>query len=400
MQSARLVDLTILWTLTATTSGFASDLSQPGPHAPGVREVTIVRPDGTAFTAKVFYPAIRLGRDVPVDRIRGPFCPVIFDSIVFPPAYRSTLSHLATWGFVVLMPDFALSQLPDTQAMADDIGYSLEFLIAESSRPDSPFYRTIRSDRCGFSGHSLGSGCSIIRGLVEGPRLKVVANLACGNRTVPPATAVAGQLPVPLIMLAGTHDDIAPLDEQVGPVYQAAMPAKALFALDGATHMQFTDSVIAPHADGDMPQDEQLAISRTYLTAAFRLYLTEQDDLWPMLWDPGTPPLDDVMPTIDSGIVWQTSSTVVFGISGQTIEFSATVSNQSPQPQGLELFADGSSLPATISPNVIGDLPPGGTAAVTIRGRVDTQSQTVRLSARSTRDGHTRGVRRVTIRPL
>lgn len=379
-----------------------ANLALPGPFAVGYLKTPVTRDDGTTFNVTICYPAERYGRNQPVDRTAGPYCPIIFDSVVLPPAYRSTLIHLASWGFVVLMPNFALEHFPDTEGIADDIGICLNYLIAESSRSGSPFYGAIRGDRCGFGGHSLGSGCGIIQGTKEGSRLKVIANMACGNRTTPPTDVAVKDLRVPLIMLAGSSDRIATLSTQLGPIYNAAPSPKGLFVLQGASHMQFTDSILVKGGSPDlMPPEEQLAISHHYLTAAFLLYLQEDDSRWPLLWDPQLSVLPDVQPTLQSGIVWETPAAALTGTAGDLVELSATVTNESPMHQGFEFFTDSNGWTAEVTPTVIGDLPPMGSAQATIRVTIPERTallgDVVRLSARSTRDGHTRGVKRLTV---
>jgi hypothetical protein len=366
----------------------------------GTGTITCPRPDGTSLRATVYYPARQAGLQQPVHPSAAPGCPIIFESVVPPSAYSSTLTHLASWGFVVAMPNFTLRLFPDTDAMAADLGICLDGLLAESARPGALLFGAVRGDRCGFSGHSLGGACAVIQGVRESDRLKVIVSLASGNRTQPPASSVAGQLRRPLILLAGSRDWISSLPTHVGPIYAAASAPKGLFLLSNGNHMQFSDSTLAPTQDGLMSQEEQLAITRHYLTAAFRLYLSEADELWPLLWDPQSNALPHVGPLIDSGSVWETPAVPVGGVAGETVELAATVVNRSASPQGFDLFVD-SGWPATIAPQRLDPLPPGGSATVTVSVTIPAREllleNPLRLSARSTRDNHTRGVAHTTI---
>jgi predicted dienelactone hydrolase len=378
----------------------AQDLSQPGPYPFGMRVVTITRPDQTTFVATVYYPASLEGRNPPVSFLGKPYPPIVFDSIVSPTSYESTLSHLASWGFVAIMPNFAIRWFPDTLSMSADMGLCVDFLIAESTRPDSPFADAIRSDRCGFGGHSLGAGCAIQQGVNESDRVKVVVALSGDNRTIPPSSEVVDDLRVPLLMLTGSQDLITPIPTRARPVYDAAPQPKGFFTLDGGNHMQFTDVRLASIAANTMPHDEQRAISRHFLTAAFRLYVSDDDSVWPLLWDPIAGEVDNVLPERASGIEWTADAPTAALVGGQTVEFAATVTNTAPNPQGFDLFVDSESWPAEIVPVTLASMATGESAPVVVRVTVPSsgaETETLRLSARSRRDGHTRGVLRVNL---
>lgn len=90
--------------ITALAS--AQDLSQPGSLQASRRDVTVVRASGSGFLATVYYPATGTAIGSPVDSSNGPYPIVAFGDgfLSSVTLYQSTAAHLATWGFIVILP--------------------------------------------------------------------------------------------------------------------------------------------------------------------------------------------------------------------------------------------------------------------------------------------------------
>ena len=148
--------------------------------------------------------------------------------------YSSTLSRLASWGFVVLANQqqgdcgvmnfdhpFAtlgnLFQLPvkfnnavDFSAMADDIRSNLRYL---QSRSD------VDSNRLALMGHSMGGGMviDVASGLgTDGSdQVKAVVAIAPWNGVQPTPSSVVGSVSVPILIFCSMSDALCPCSGEV-----------------------------------------------------------------------------------------------------------------------------------------------------------------------------------------
>ena len=114
--------------LALATAARAQDLSQPGPCTAAQRGVTVVRSGGSTFAATVHYPAVAAASGSAVDLANGPYPIVAFGhGFVTPVAqYASTAAHLASWGYIVVLPETQGSILPSHSAFADDLVSALD----------------------------------------------------------------------------------------------------------------------------------------------------------------------------------------------------------------------------------------------------------------------------------
>ena len=115
----------------------AQDLSQPGPRIAAQRDVTVVRGNGSTFTATVHYPATAAQAGSPIDAANGPYPIIAFGHGFVTPVtqYASTGAHLASWGFVVLLPQTQGSLFPSHSAFADDLVSALDVLTVALKSP-------------------------------------------------------------------------------------------------------------------------------------------------------------------------------------------------------------------------------------------------------------------------
>lgn len=64
--------------------------------------------------------------------------------------YKSFLTHLASWGFIAVGND------DQNTKTGDSLNKTINFLIEENNKQDSPFYQKIDLDNIGIGGHSQG----------------------------------------------------------------------------------------------------------------------------------------------------------------------------------------------------------------------------------------------------
>lgn len=281
----------------------AADFSQPGSAFVGKQTVQIRRPNGTECETMIFYPAQSAGVQQPVDHGQAPYPVVVFISPAVPmTVYTLTLSHLASWGFIVLAPTDGLELFPDQAAIADDMRLCLDFIAAESYRARSIFWGVIDTERAGFCGHSWGGACSIIAGSKERTRVKVVVNLACWTNSNPSPQSCVGNLACPLIIVTGDNDSLTPLSK-VHLIYDAAFSPKTLITVRDGTHFGFLDEWPWQPSAWQYSRIQQLDIARYYMTAALLLHLRGMSEVRPLLWEPEVPGFGNVIREIDIGPV-------------------------------------------------------------------------------------------------
>jgi hypothetical protein len=91
-----------------------------------------------------------------------------------PSNYDELLTHLATWGFVVI------DTYSTTTGTGAEILGAAEYMAARNDAPDSPFFGKLDPDRIGAAGHSQGS-TGVINAQTRferGPRIKTVVSIA------------------------------------------------------------------------------------------------------------------------------------------------------------------------------------------------------------------------------
>lgn len=280
----------------------AEDFSGRGPALVGYQTVVFARPNATQGDAVIYYPAVKAGFQQSLDRGQAPCPVVVFISPIVPiPAYAQTLAHLASWGFIVMAPMDGFELYPDQVAIADDMRLCLDFIATENRRSQSTFHNAVDTERAAFCGHSWGGACTILAGVKEPTRVKVVVNFACWSKSSPSPLEYVGNLTCPLVMLTGDEDSMTPLS-RVRSVYDAAVPAKTLIVVRDGIHFGFLDDwYFLPSI-----KVRQVDIARHYTTASLLLHLRKRTELKPILWDPEAANFGDVVRQINIGNASQT----------------------------------------------------------------------------------------------
>ncbi len=268
-----------------------SDLgpADPGPYKAGWTEVTVTRPGtpATTFPARLVYPATTTGENQPFDGSGGPYPALSFGHAFLsdPDNNLQTLQHLATHGYIVIAARSYTSFSIDHAAFAADLRHSLTYLEQKNQDSSSPYYHRINTNAFGIFGYSIGGGASILAA-ADDARIKVVANMAAAE-TTPSAAEAAARLFVPMRMLAGSQDQIAPVADHQQPIYNQARPPKQLAVLQGGSHCGFSDPGLFCFDQGSMSQDTQLFLTRYWLTVWFDYYLKGDSSLESVVWGSG-----------------------------------------------------------------------------------------------------------------
>ncbi|MFC2096003.1 alpha/beta hydrolase family protein [Candidatus Bipolaricaulota bacterium] len=217
--------------------------------------------------------------------------------------YRSYGEHLASHGFVVAMPSFAMTFLNVNHAkLAEDVRFVLDYCLAVNDQEGHPLFQRIDGNRVGASGNSLGGKLSLLEAVTD-PRIRAIGvldpvdtgNPIFENPRIFPSVApeLMPEIHVPLLIVGSelgkemlSFSPCAPEKDNYQRFYEAAnTPAIEITQLD-VGHGQYTD----PGAEaatmacvvGDVDGEWVRRSSRAYLTAFFRATLL--DDSTAMAW--------------------------------------------------------------------------------------------------------------------
>lgn len=177
----------------------------------------------------------------------GPYPVVLFSHgfAGFPEQSADLVTHLASWGFVVVAPDHVerslggqLGTAAEGVAEREDPEVLSASLDAALALKDSPLTGLLDEDMVTVAGHSAGAGAAYREASAE-PRVKAFIAYSIGNRTEdgeapPPVPDVPG------MVMAGTKDNIIPFTASE-EVYDGMRPPKYFVKIEGAGHLVFSD---------------------------------------------------------------------------------------------------------------------------------------------------------------
>ena len=364
-----------------------------GPYQAGWRRVTISRTDNSTFQAVLFYPATSAGQNAPYQGSGAPYPAISFGHGFFmtPMEYRSTLEHLATWGYFVIATESESGFFVDFPRYIDDLLYSLTYLENEHQRSASWLFGQVDTQHFGLSGHSMGGGASILAAAGD-PRVKAVANLAASDDDPSPIDAMP-DVTVPISLIAGSQDGLAPVEENGQLMYDNGGPARQLPIIQGGYHCGFMDQDIFGCDSGSLAHATQLEITRQMLTDFFDLYLKGDQNAWRRVWGPEAYSDPLVALQADPGIALVLSSQTGSGFPGDTVTYELTLTNTGRQATAYDLFIEDQNWQVDLSTAQTEVLNPGDQAtvqlSVTVPGSGADQDQAL-VSARAVSDGATR----------
>ncbi|NUN10961.1 MAG: T9SS type A sorting domain-containing protein [Ignavibacteriaceae bacterium] len=263
--------LKIIVSLVIFTAHLSGQPENPGPLKAGWTSVSLQR-EGRTLNCRVYYPAITEGSEAPIDSINGPYAVIAFGHGFFMQTsyYLSLFSHLASYGYVVIAPQF-----PDTQheLLAYDLLYCLQYLKTLNAVPGSRYYGLIDTLSAGVSGHSMGGGASLIAAVIDST-IKVTAPLAAAE-TTPSVISRMDRIKAAVYLISAQNDGITPVSTVQSVMYQNAAPVKSLPVIKGGNHTKFMDVSLFDWTDpnGYSTRANQLRLTRRYLTSVFNLYL-------------------------------------------------------------------------------------------------------------------------------
>jgi dienelactone hydrolase len=372
-----------------------ADPSLPGPYGAGWVQVSVPRPGGGSFDAMLFYPASGSGQGATYDGSGAPYAAISFGHgwITAVTLYQSTLEHLASWGYLVIASESYGGLFPNHGAFADDLRWCLTYLESENASPSSWLFQQVDTNAFGVSGHSMGGGASVLAAERDS-RIRVVANMAAAD-TNPSAIDAIANVRVPVFLIAGDEDSIAPPSQHTIPMYDSAFAPRRLPLLDGGWHCGFLDSSFFGCDSGSMPRETQLALTRGLLTTFFNLYLKGDQAVWRQVWGPelyDEPLIDNSR--VDAGIGLEPNDVGLHGYGGQHVQIDMLITNSGPLATSYTLLVEDNTWSTVPVPAQTAVLDPGGTTSISVTVEIvdgpGTAVDTALLSARSDLDSGTR----------
>ncbi len=169
--------------------------------------------------------------------------------------YSPLLYHLASWGFVVMVPHSTLS------GSGKEILEGLSYLKAQNSDPDSPFFKKLNLNKIGLSGHALG-GSSAINAATD-------AQITC-LAVIAPAPGKAAGVKDPMFLITGDRDTIFSPELVRLTAYSPSKVATIFGTISDTSHEDF------------VPNGGK---ARGYLTAWFMSILSKDEEAKQVFFD-------------------------------------------------------------------------------------------------------------------
>ncbi len=389
----------LLAAVLLTAESRAGDPASPGPYGAGRKDVSVLRPNGTSFSATLHYPATADGINQPFDPSGGPYPIVSFGHGFLQPVtqYQSTLAHLATHGYFVIASQSNGGIAPSHAGFAADLRSCVDWLVAQNAI-DGQFPGGVATARVAFAGHSMGGGSALLAAK-DDPRDLAVVTLAAAE-TNPSAIGACSLIATPTRLIVGSQDTIVPPGSSAAPMYANLSGPRQLCSITGGFHCGFTDASFLFCDTGSITRSAQLEITRGLMTRFLDQHLRFDAPAptadWTETWGPVAPGVGGVVFDSDCGATLLPTSATATGTSGGSALADLVLTHLDPAPHAYEFVAAG----VAFDPPVSALLAQGGqascTATIAIPAGTPNGTQ-VLVSARRLNDGATRAFALVTL---
>ncbi len=204
--------------------------------------------------------------------------------------YRCYGEHLASHGFVVVVPSLVMDLLNmDHQELATDLMFAIDYCIEASGDTNSPIFSLVDERAIGLAGHSLGGKLSLLTA-VKDTRVRAAALLDpvdSGNPLDPDPDRYPSVTPelmpdihIPLLIVGSELGSkvafltaCAPEEENYQRFFEAANPPAVEVTQLGVGHSQYVNKGNNPAsfvcATGDVPDAWVHESTASYITAFF-----------------------------------------------------------------------------------------------------------------------------------
>jgi hypothetical protein len=232
----------------------------------------IVPPSGDP--TDIYYPS---DQDSTIGNEIFPFVLLLQGANVDKSFYRGFASTVASYGFIVVVPNHKSISGSGLFAEERELNDVLAFMISENSTPSSPIYGKVDTDTMLLLGHSYGgaAGLYAIQGTCRLPfcfglKFNRPSSLKGGAFYGTNLKGPIGSIPVlkndgiPIALIQGTMDGLANPAEGRETFRKIEDPLKAYIAVEGANHYGITDMNNPPGAKPD-PNDPLIAQEESVL---------------------------------------------------------------------------------------------------------------------------------------
>lgn len=352
----------------------ATDYTQLGPYLVGNQTISVARTAGGSgsFNSRIFYPAVSAGANTAVDGAGGPYPVVVFahgyatDPI---DEYSLTAAHLASYGYLVVLPQSYTSVLDvlNTAALGNDMTSVYNHLVAQNSSGSSSFFNLVDASGYAAMGHSMGGAASISEASQANRPVRTVVGWGTQNMQIPNANSQLPNVRVPIQYVAGTQDGIVS-SSTTQALYNNANPPAILNNLIGGFHFGFEDVGDSIFADsGSMSRAVQLAYSRSLSVQWLDLYMKGDQSVWREFWGPEALDDSNILFSRKSGIgLTAITPTYLEGAPGSILQYDLVVQNNGVVATSYTLFVEDNDFLANFSTATTAVLNPGQQAVVTV----------------------------------
>ena len=273
--------------LCAVACGLGPDYSAPGPYPCGTRTIDIPGAYQLMRHSLVCFPDS--AGTFPKSAIPAPIIVFAHGWMMGIDRYFSYAYHLATRGFVVVMPTYSdPTIIPQHDLRARLVVDAARYVSALDTVPGDRFYGALDRWNWGFAGHSMGASIVLLAADRFGLYDTLRAIVAVSGPPSTPRTRAQDVL-TPTLLLFGQFDRFAPWKHARNTYWQGAHAPATFAALHGANHGYSMDHTVFWQNGGHSiyTRDAQKRAVRRYLTAYFERYLHGDTNAWNREWTSG-----------------------------------------------------------------------------------------------------------------
>ena len=199
---------------------------------------------GRQIQTEIYYPAATAGTDVPCTGTNLPVIILGHGFVMTWDAYTNIWTHLVPQGYVIALPRTEGNSSPVHVDFAKDLNLVVSRVKSLGHTATSIFYMKLGSTSA-IMGHSMGGGASFLAGSGNDSITTLVTFAAA--ITNPSCVAPSATIKVPVLIMSGDHDGVAPPAKHQDSMYvklftglSGSIPNKTQVYIKGGGHCGFS----------------------------------------------------------------------------------------------------------------------------------------------------------------